>query len=268
MGKGTDAPPGRRTDRTLRRVADSSSPAGPVRIAYLDEPPFFYLRPAGGPGGCDVELARTVLGRMGVADIEFVLTTFGQMIPGLIDGRWHLNMPMFVTAERAELVHFSLPVWAAGDGFIIRTGDDRDFSSYEAIAGDSTVRLTVVSGQVQHDAALAAGVPARRISCVETQEAAIEAVLDGRADASASTAPGNRAFVERAADDRLRAVTAAPHGHDDPIPLGAFSFPERSAWSMVFDDNLRAHLGTTEHLAMMRRHGFAEAELRPAIGWS
>jgi polar amino acid transport system substrate-binding protein len=237
-------------------------------VAYLDEPPFFFPQPPSDPAGCDIELVRTVLRTMGVADIEFVLTTFGEMLPGLIDRRWHLNVPMFVTAERAELVHFSVPVWAVGDGFAVRADDERDFGSYEAIAADPTIRLTVVSGQVQHDAALAAGVPARRISCVDTQEAAIDAVLYERADASASTAPGNRSFVRRAADDRLRAVTAVRRDNGDDAALGAFSFPETSAFSTAFDITLRGYLGTAGHLAMMRRHGFSETELQPAIRWS
>ena len=127
-------------------------------VAYLDEPPFFSPTPNGDPIGCDIELTHTVLGRLGIERIEFVLTTFGELIPGLLAGRWHVNTPIFITADRSQLIDFSLPVWAAADGFIVRTSDTRDFSSYEGIAADDTIRLGVVTGQVQHTAASRAGV--------------------------------------------------------------------------------------------------------------
>src|SRR5688572_5662677 len=98
-------------------------------VAYLDEPPYFAPGPDGQPVGCDIELARTVLADLGVEQVTFVLTTFGELVPGVRERRWHLNVPMFITAERAESIRFSLPVWAANDGFIVRVDDRRDVSS-------------------------------------------------------------------------------------------------------------------------------------------
>jgi len=235
-------------------------------VAYLDEPPFFSPTPGGDPIGCDIELTHTVLGVLGVERIEFVLTTFGELIPGLLDGRWHVNTPIFITAERAQVVDYSLPVWAAGDGFIVRAADGRDFSSYEAIAADGTVRLAVVTGQVQHTTASAAGVPPERIAEFADQDAAVGAVADGRVDAAVSTAPGNAAYLRRAADPRLIAVADSLADRRGDVPLGAFSFrTESSDLSAAFDEALRHYLGTPAHLQMMGRYGFSVEDLRPAL---
>jgi polar amino acid transport system substrate-binding protein len=155
-------------------------------VAYIDEPPYFIPVSGSDPAGCDIELATMVLGALGATKIEFVLTSFAELIDGVRSQRWHINVPMFITETRSRLVRFSLPVWAAIDS---------DFSSYEAIAANDSVRLAAVIGQVQIDAALAAGVPGHRLVGFGDQQAATQAVVSGEADAAVSTAPGNAAHI-------------------------------------------------------------------------
>jgi len=64
----------------------------------------------------DVELAEAVLREIGVTRIKHRLTTFSELLPGVEAGRWDMNVPLFVTPERAARVAFSVPVWAIGDG--------------------------------------------------------------------------------------------------------------------------------------------------------
>ena len=140
-------------------MADPESWRKRCVVAYLDEPPYFVPVPGSAPTGCDIELTEMVLGALGVDDIDYVLTSFGELIDGVRSRRWHLNAPMFITSERAQLVQYSRPVWAATDSFIVRTDDDRDFTSYEAIAEDDSIRLAAVTGQIQLATALEVGTP-------------------------------------------------------------------------------------------------------------
>jgi len=238
-----------------------------VLVAYLDEPPFGIPPGAGArPSGCDVEVAHRVLAEAGATEIEFELTTFPELIPGLVEGRWHVSTAMFITDERAPLVDFSRPVWAAADGFIVRRGEEGRFGSYEDIARADEATLAVVTGQVQRHTARDAGVPAERIIEFVDQEAAAEAVRQRRADASASTAVGNVAYVERAGDGGLVAIADRPIGAERPQPLGAFAFSkETPELTTAFDAVLARYLGTAEHLALMARHGFARDDLAPAL---
>jgi polar amino acid transport system substrate-binding protein len=218
------------------------------------------------PTGCDVELAEIVLAGLGVDDVEWVLVTFEELIPGVRSGRWHLNSPMFITEERAALVRFTVPVWAVTDGFIVRPEDRRDLSSYEAIAADASIILGVVNGQVQHDTALSIGIPEGRIVAFVDQDAAARAVRDGTVDASASTAPGSFAYVERAADASLVAVADRGAAARDPVPVGAFStHPDSDDLGAAIDDQLRRYLGSDPHLAMMARYGFTAESLEHVI---
>ena len=202
-------------------------------VAYLDEPPYFMPVDGADPTGCDIELAGMVLGALGVHRVDFVLTTFGELIDGVTSRRWHVNAPMFITAERARRA-----IQRAG------LGGDRQLhrpietmsatsTSYEAIAGDDSIRVAAVAGQVQVETARRAGVPNDRIVEFADQDAAASAVLAGNADASVSTAPGNVAYIARLGDPRLVSVADSRAGERDGLPLGAFSFYRASrSWPM------------------------------------
>jgi hypothetical protein len=81
-----------------------------VTIAYIEEPPFGWQEPDRTITGADIELADRVLRAIGVSRIEHHLTTFSELLPGVEAGRWEMNVPLFVTPERASKVAFSLRV--------------------------------------------------------------------------------------------------------------------------------------------------------------
>jgi polar amino acid transport system substrate-binding protein len=119
-----------------------------VIFAYLDEPPF-CAPGAGGAGGkpTGFEVLFAVLQSIGIDAIETQLTTFAELLPGVASGRWHINTPLFVTAERRQLVDFSRPVWSLSDGLMLRAGDERRLNSYDALAADAGARLVTVTRQ-------------------------------------------------------------------------------------------------------------------------
>jgi len=228
-------------------------------VAYLDEPPFGIPAQGGAPpSGCDMELAGHALRGAGVARVDHQLTTFPELIPGLLDRRWPVITPIFVTPERAEVVAFSRPVWAAEDGFIVRRDDADRYTSYEAIAASADAVLAVVRGQVQHETARRAGVPDVRVAQFDDQHAAAEAVREGRADASASTAAGNRAYLGRAAaGGGLAAVTNRSPVGQERVPVGAFAFhPQDRDLRAAVDAVLEDFLGSPGHLDLMARYGW------------
>jgi polar amino acid transport system substrate-binding protein len=234
-----------------------------VVFAYIDEPPFASPGPGGQPIGCDVDLAFTVLRAIGVRRVQAQLTTFSELLPGVADGRWTVATPLFVTPARSASVAFSRPVWALGDGFIVRSESAQALASYQAIAA-AGARLGVVAGQVQRESALAAGVAADRITLFDTQAAVVAALLAGRVDAYASTALGNRTFTTALGNPALAAV-AAPAGANPPV--GAFSFARHEAQLRErFDAFLAGYLGGADHRARMAALGMGASEIDPVIG--
>lgn len=233
-----------------------------VTFAYIDEPPFAWPAPGGSAAGCDVELALTGLHAIGVRRVETRLTTFAELLPGVAAGRWTMNTPLFISPERAALVSFSRPVWALRDGFVVRTRHSPGIRSYRSVAAGRFV-LALVTGQIQRQSALAAGVQPAQIVEFATQQEALQAVRDGRADAYASTALGNRTVVRQHAD--LASVDAADDlGHTPP--LGAYSFAHQAReLRAAFDGFLLRHLGSAAHREGMARHGLTAAEINPVV---
>ncbi len=71
-----------------------------MKFAYLIEPPFNYVDAAGRITGCDVELARHVFSQLGLEPFKPVETEFGELLPGLADGRWRMTTGLFSTEKR------------------------------------------------------------------------------------------------------------------------------------------------------------------------
>lgn len=239
-------------------------PRPEVVVAHLDEPPFCIPAFAGEPSGCDMELARIVLHRIGVGRISYRLTTFSELIPGLLDHRWHMTTGIFITPGRSKVVDFTNPIWAVPDGLLIRHSDLDRYTSYESIAQDPEGRLAVVTDQVQRQSAVGAGMPLSRIFEYPDQEAAANAVLFGNADAAASTARGNQALLDRWPDVPLTSVVVATQAGP---ALGAFAVDKRNPQlTAAVDRALREILGSTMHLDLMSRYGFDDQDLRPVLG--
>ncbi len=244
------------------------SPSSPIVFAYLDEPPFCFPAEGGTAGGSDVELVTAVLKALGIASFETRLTNFAELLPGLVDGRWAITTPLFISPERQKIVDFSHPVWALADGLMTRQADSARLTGYEALARDGRSRLAVVSDQVQERTGLKAGIPDDRILRVTTQEDAVALVRSGRADAYASVAMAHRGYLALHPDPKLAVVTV---GGTMPA-RGAFAFAKfaiaKSAFAEPaagfrrrFDEALRGQLGSAWHRSMMARYGFSPDDL-------
>lgn len=232
-----------------------------VTFAHLTEPPFCFRRHGGTAGGCDVEVARTVLRSIGVRRIETVLVEFSDLLPGLVDGRWTMTTGLFVTPKRGRLVAFSRPIWALPDGFLVLAGNPKGITGYADLAADPTTGLGVVRDQVQHDAARRAGIPDERIVIHRSQDEAAQAVRSGAVDAYASVAMAHRGYLLQTADPTLALVDLPPVEHA-VVPVGAFAFAKPSrALRDRMDRALEAYLGSAEHRTTMAGYGFTDAQI-------
>jgi polar amino acid transport system substrate-binding protein len=156
-------------------------------------------------------------------------------------------------------VTFSIPVWSISDGFLVRKGNPKSLTGYSSVGSDGTARLGLIPGLVQFDAALAAGVPAEQIVTFAGQADAVAALLDGRIDAFAATAIGNRAIVAGASE--LESVPFL-----EPGAIGAFSFAPASAErTSAVNGALRQYLGSDDHRARMAKYGLSRQELDGAL---
>ncbi|WKL50114.1 transporter substrate-binding domain-containing protein [Flavobacterium pectinovorum] len=233
-----------------------------LKIAYVDEPPFYWTE-GNLVKGADIELAETILRAIGVTSIEYCHTTFEELLLGVQTGRWDMNVPVFVTLERAKEVVFSLPVWSLGDGFVVHRGNPKGLTSYKAVKMRNDARLGLIPGQKQFDAAKLAGVNDSQIVIFNNQPDAVAALLGGKIDAFAATAIGNNAIAE--ANPELESV---PHknSRDGKAPVGAFSFSkENNELLQAVNEQLRKYLGSNDHRTRMAKYGITETEIDEVV---
>lgn len=233
-----------------------------VRLAYIEEPPFYWTADDGNAMGSDIELAEVVLRAIGATSIEHHRTTFGELLPGVQENRWDMNVPIFITQQRAELVTFSRPVWALGDGLLVRRQSPTQPASYSTVAREGA-RLGVVSDTIQIDAAKDAGVKQDNIVLFSNQPDALAALEAGDIDAYASTAVGSRAIASEKPELLALDLESSP---DELVPVGGYSFNKKNRGLIeAVDQQLQLYLGSADHRTRMAKHGLASAEIDSVV---
>jgi len=241
--------------------------AGRIRIGYANEAPFAYMDSrAGRLTGEAPEIARVVLDRLGVGEVEGVLTEFGALIPGLQAGRFDIIAAgMYVLPERCRQIAFSNPTYGVGDGFLQRTDNPRSLHSYADVAADPAARVGVVVGAVQNDYAARAEVPPSQVVVFPDVVSAVEGVVAGRADVYAATALTLNYVLTKVPDWQIDKVAkfVQPTENGEPVRgYGAFGFRQGdTALREAFDRELAQFIGTDAHRSLVEPFGFTEREL-------
>lgn len=231
-----------------------------MRVAYLIEPPFNYVDDAGVVTGCDVELARFVLGQLGIDNVEFVETEFSQLLPGLARNEWHMTTGLFSSPDRERAALFSRPIWALPDGLLVRVEDAARLVGYRSIAHVNDLKLAVVQDQVQQVTALELGVASGQFRVFETYADAARAVQDGMVSAFASVARAHEGFLRTSGAQGLAVLIVPPH---EKVPaFGCFTFARGAAELRASVDRvLNKLIGSTEHRQMAKAFGFTDADV-------
>lgn len=258
--QGTSGDPGEGTLARLRRQ-------GTARIGFANEAPYGYIVGTSGEvTGEAPEIARVILTRLGIGDLEPVVTEFGSLIPGLKAGRFDLVAAgMYITPARCEEIAFSNPTYRIGEAFIVRKGNPLDLHSFEDVARRPAARLGVVGGTVEQRYAAAVGVPEDRLTVFPDNASAVTGVETSRVDAFAATTLTVNDLLRRARSETIE--RAAPF--TDPViegkPVrgyGAFGFRKGDRrLREAFNRELAGFIGTKEHLDLVRPFGFGENTL-------
>jgi polar amino acid transport system substrate-binding protein len=234
---------------------------GYIRVGFANEAPYGYATPDGKLTGESPEVAKAVLARIGIPEVDGVLTEFGSLIPGLMAGRFDMVAAgMFITPARCQQVQFSEPSYGIGQAFLVADGNPHGIVDYSSIADNSDLTLAVMAGAVEAGYAADAGVGEGQIMVLPDQSSLLSAVRAGRADAAALTAPS---IAEMAQQDGVESTP--PFGEvagKSVMGHGGFAFrKEDTALYEAFNEELVSFIGSDEHIALVTPFGFGEGYL-------
>ena len=166
---------------------DEVKARGYITVAIANEIPASYTDSNGEVKGSEAEVAVRVLDHMGIKpeNIQWVVTTFGSLIPGLQANRFDMAAAgMAIRPERCQKVIYSEPNSTYGEGLLVPKGNPKNLHSYEDVAKLGTVAVMAGASQLKMMQAL--GVPEDRIVTISSNADALSAITTGRADAYAA----------------------------------------------------------------------------------
>lgn len=160
-------------------VLEELQEKGKVTVGFANEKPYAYEED-GELKGAAVEIAKEVLGNLGIEEVEGQLAEFGNLIPGLNAGKFDLvTAGMAITPDRCKNVAFGEPEIQYGEGLIVSAGNPEGLTSYQDIADNPDIKVAVMSGATEIDFLQREGVDDSQIIRVPDIPASFSAVESG-----------------------------------------------------------------------------------------
>lgn len=177
-GAGTGSPGGAKDLLALGRQQ------GYLRVAIANEPPYTKVNTDGTVTGCEPDVFRAVCKKLGIKDIQGIVTPYESMIPGLQANRWDaITAGLFMKQSRCSQVDYSEPVIVSTESFAVPKGNPKNITKVQDVIDNSSLKIAVLPGGFEEGILQTAKVPGSQEVKVTDGRSGLEAVKSGRADA-------------------------------------------------------------------------------------
>lgn len=233
---------------------------GKVVIGFANEKPYAYQE-GDELKGAAVDIAKAVFQELGVDEVEGKLADFSQLIPGLKAGKFDvITAGMAITPDRCRSVAFGEPEMTYGEGLIVKRGNPKKLHSYEDIANNKDIKVSVMSGATENGFLKEIGVDAKQIQAASDIPATFSAVESGRADATTGTEMTIKMALESANSDKLEFVEdfKQPKVEGNPS-YGAAAFKKGSDdLRKAYNEKLQELKDNGTVAKLLEQNGFSE----------
>lgn len=252
---------------THAATLDEIQKRGTIRIAVANEIPYGYMDLSGQAKGAGPDVAKALMERLGIKNIQWETANFGSLIPGLQAKRFDMvAAEMAILPERCKQALFSEPNSSYGEGLMVQKGNPKNLHSYEDFAqGDH--KVAIMAGADQLEMMQALGVKESQLVTISSNADAISTVSTGRADAYAATGLTASELVKKGKNVELA------HDFKDPVvngetvrSWGGFAF---SSQSQDLRDAVSKELAefkkTPEWKQILDTYGFTEEDQKESF---
>jgi polar amino acid transport system substrate-binding protein len=171
---------------------------GYLRVGIANEPPYTSVTADGTVTGCEPDVFRAVVKRMGIPDIQGIITPYNGMIPGLKANRWDaITAGLFMKQSRCAEVLYSEPVIVSTESFAVKRGNPKGITTVQAVLDNKDLKIVVLPGGFEEGILKTAKVPESQMIRINDNRSGVEAVIAGRADAFFLPTLSLRALAEK-----------------------------------------------------------------------
>lgn len=240
---------------------------GFIRVAIANEVPYGYMTAKGTAAGIGPDVAKHVLGSIGIKDIQWSVMPFGELIPGLRARRVDMvAAEQNILPQRCEVVAFSVPDSSYGEGLMVKAGNPHNIHSYEDIKKNPKLKLAIVSGADELAIAHGVGIPDSQIVSISANADALSAVETGRVAAYAGTELTVARLAKHSKAVEVAAPFTQPIVHGKSVrSYGGFSFrKDETSLRTAFDHALSAFKKTDGWAKILMDAGLSEESVKAA----
>lgn len=229
-----------------------------VRVGIANQPPFSVLNPDGTLSGMGPAVAQVIMGRLGVPEMEGFIGTYGELIPGLLAGRWDFIAACLTnTTARCEQVQFADPLIFDGGAMVyLKSTKFTNPPTKIADLAGLNMPIGVQAGGAHMRTVSMSGVAEENLRQFTNDPALVDGLLAGRAAViTMSAAPMRRLVQQR----NLDAVVVFPipdlpaHGSGNAFRVGDTDL------HAAYQKELRAMKKSGEFVEISRKNGFEPA---------
>lgn len=241
---------------------------GYIRVGFANEAPYGFADPSGKLTGEAPTVAKAIMQKLGVKELQGVLTEFGSLIPGLMANRFDMIAAgMFITPQRCGQILFSNPDYIAAEGLAVKKGNPHNLTDYTSVA-KAGVKLGVETGAVEGGYAQDGGVKSSQIQQFPNGPTGMQALKSGRIDAFSLTAISLEYLKQTGSYGDVDVVSFIPTSKGKPIKSGGGYGFRKSDKAIVdkFNAQLAAMQKSGELASLVGKFGFSGPTLTGAVG--
>ena len=237
---------------------------GSITVGIANEVPYGYEDDNGNVTGEAPEVAKAVLGELGINEVKANVVDFGSLISGLQAKQFDMIAAgMYINAKRAQQILFSDPDYCVGESFAVPKGNPNNLSDYQSVIDHPDVKIAILSGGVEEGYAQTAGVPDSQIELFTDVNAQYDALKAGRVDAVTGTALTVRTQVKSL--DGFEATESffpKDENGNEILGCGGFGFrKENQAFRDAFNKKLNEMQDAGKIKPLITQFGFSPKDV-------
>jgi polar amino acid transport system substrate-binding protein len=223
-----------------------------VRVGLANQPPFSALNPDGTLTGVAPTISQMVLTRLGITEVEGFIGTYGELVPGMMAGRWDfIASCLTVTQPRCEQVQYSDPITSDGRCIVTLKGE----KGPKKISELKDYVVGLLGGGADFRLVQTRGVPLTSLRQFPNDTALLDGLLAKRFQAEFGSHPGIADMIrKRGLEKELDVVFPI---EDDAISFAACAFrKDDTDLFAAFQRELRALKASGEFAQVVSGFGF------------